>query len=187
VIVTKNLEREQLRRFVQYWDRLMEAVPEARREAVEEAGVAVKRALDAQIQRADLSSGEAKGRVRSWQDLRIGSRGGYAAISPGRETVYSWDKRANFGGRARQHTWNGKPVTARQVTTWLEQGHGTGTTGRMETSRLKGGRTRQRKARWGSGYVAGRKFYADTRDDALEIALKAADKVLCRIADEVDL
>ena len=162
--VSKNIERERLRRFVQYWDRLLEIVPEARREAVESAGEAVKRLLDAQIQRADLSSGEAKGRVISWQRIRLGSGGGWAAISPTKGTVYSWDQRAGFGARVRQHTWHGKPVTARQVTIWLERGHGVRP----------------------SGYVTGRQFYAGTRDDAQQIALKAADKVLCRIADEVD-
>lgn len=184
--VSRNLEREQLRRFVKYWDKLIQTVPQARREASEAAGEAVKRSLDIQIQTANLSSMDAKGRVKSWQALRLGSGGGWAAVSAAKGlTVYSFDARRNFGGRYRQHTWKGKPVTAGQVTRWLERGHGTGTTGRMETSWTKRGR-RQRKARWGSGYVAGRQFYAATRDDAQEIALKAADKVLCKIADEVD-
>lgn len=162
--VSKNLERERLRRFIQCWDQLLQVVPEARREAVKAAGEAVKQSLGTQIQRADLSSGEAKGRVSSWQRLRLGSRGGWAAVSAMKGTVYSRDRRANFGARVRQHTWHGKPVTARQMTTWLERGHGIRP----------------------SGYVSGRQFYAYTRDDAQEIALKAADKVLCRIADEVD-
>ena len=50
--VSRNLEREQVRRFVQYWDRLLQVVPEARKEAVEAAGEAVKRSLNTQIQRA---------------------------------------------------------------------------------------------------------------------------------------
>ena len=164
VSTTRNLDREKMRRFVRYWDRLLEVVPEARREAVEAAGEAVKRSLDVQIQSADLSSIESKGRVSSWQRLRLGSGGGWAAISAMKGTVYSWDKRANFGGRTRQHTWRGRAVTAQQVTAWLERGHGVRP----------------------SGYVSGRRFYASTKDDALKIALQAADKVLCRIADEVD-
>lgn len=164
VSTTRNLDREKMRRFIQYWDRLLEVVPEARREAVEEAGQAVKRSLDAQIRSAGLSGIEAKGRVSAWQQIRLGSGGGWAAISPMKGTVYSWDRRANFGARVRQHTWHGRPVTARQVTTWLERGHG-----------IKPG-----------GYVSGLRFYAATKDDAQEIALKAADRVLCRIADEVD-
>lgn len=164
VSTTRNMERERLRRFVRYWDRLLEIVPEARREAVQAAGETVKGALDGQIQSAGLSGAEAKGRVKSWQRLRLGSGGGWAAVSAMKGTVYSRDRRAGFGARARQHTWHGKPVTARQVTGWLERGHGVRP----------------------SGYVSGRQFYARTRDGAQETALKAADKVLCRIADEVD-
>ena len=81
--VSRNLEREQVRRFVQYWDRLLQVVPEARKEAVEAAGEAVKRSLNTQIQSANLSSGEAKGRVKSWQELRLGSGGGWAACPRG--------------------------------------------------------------------------------------------------------
>jgi len=180
------MKREQLRRFVSYWDKLLQAVPEARKEAVEAAGEAVRRSLDAQIQSADLSGGEAKGRVKSWQELRLGSGGGYAALSPRKGTVYSFDRRAGFGGRYRQHTWSGRPVTARQVTTWLERGHGTGTTGQLESVWTKRKGQHRHRARWGSGYVAGRQFYAGARDDAQDLALKAADRVLCRILDEVD-
>ena len=118
VSTTRNMERERLRRFVRYWDRLLEIVPEARREAVQAAGETVKGALDGQIQSAGLSGAEAKGRVKSWQRLRLGSGGGWAAVSAMKGTVYSRDRRAGFGAR--------------------------------------------------------------------ETALKAADKVLCRIADEVD-
>jgi len=50
------MKREQLRRFVSYWDKLLQAVPEARKEAVEAAGEAVSRSLDAQIQSADIMS-----------------------------------------------------------------------------------------------------------------------------------
>lgn len=185
--VSRNLERNRLRRFVKYWDELFQLVPEARREAMEAAGEAVKRSLDTQIQASNFSSMEAMGRVKSWQVLRLGSGGGWAAVSAmKRSTVYSFDSRRNFGGSYRQHTWKGKPVTAGQVTAWLERGHGTGTTGQIETVLTKRKWIHQRKERWGSGYVAGRQFYAYTKDDALEIALKAANKVLGRIADEVE-
>lgn len=163
--VTRNLERERVRRFVQYWEELLELLPEARREAVEAAGREIQRSLDRQIQRADLDGAGAKGHVSSWQELRLGSGGGWAAVSPRRETVKSWEKRKTYAGRFRQHTRKGKSVTARQVTTWLERGHGTPQ----------------------GGYVAARQFYAYTQDDALEIGLKAADRVLCQLADEVDI
>lgn len=37
-----------------------------------------------------------------------------------------------------------------------------------------------------TAYVKGRQFYSWTKAKALELALKAADRVLSRIADEVD-
>lgn len=179
---TRNLDRERMRRFVQAWDDVLQMVPEARREAVEAAGKAVKQSLDAQIQNADLSSIEAKGRVSSWQRLRLGSGGGWAAISAMKEAVSSWDQRKGI----RQHTWQGKAVTARQVTTWLERGHGTRLTGKMEVVLTRRKKIHERKERGGLGYVSGRQFYAWTKDDALDIALKAAEKVLARIESELE-
>lgn len=56
--------------------------------------------------------------MRTWQELRVGSKGGYAALSPGKGTA---QPRAG----ETQHTWKGKPVSKKQVTRWLERGHGT--------------------------------------------------------------
>lgn len=170
------------------FDGLVRELPEVKRKAVEAAGEAVKRSLNAQIRSADLSGIEAKGRVSAWQQIRLGSGGGWAAISPMKGTVYSWDRRANFGDRVRQHTWHGKAMTAGLLTMLLERGHSVGVRGYTAKDRLKYRRdlAPARKGGWGSTHVAGRQFYAYTKVDAQEVALKAADKVLCRIADEVD-
>ena len=162
---TARMDRARLEQFNRFWEELLQAVPDARRQAVEEAGAAVQRELNAQIGAAELADG-AKGTVRTWQELRVGSKGGYAALSPGKGTA---QPRA---GEA-QHTWKGKPVSKKQVTRWLERGHGT---------RRPAGVTRASAA----GYVKGRQFYSWTKAKALELALKAADRVLSRIADEVD-
>ena len=156
------LERQEMDRFARYWERLYQALPDARRQAAQAMGAAVKKDLNVQIQAADLES-SAKGSVRSWQAARIGSKGGYAAVSPIKGTVWSKDRRSG-GWKMRQHTYKGKPVTAKQVTRWLERGHGTPA----------------------GGYVKGRQFYSFTRAKAWEHARKAADKVLSAIADEVD-
>ena len=80
--------------------------------------------------------------------------------------VYAMAIRAMRRDRAgqKQHTWRGDPVTQKQVTRWLERGHGTPQ----------------------GGYVKGRQFYSFTRMKAWEHARKAADRVLSLIADEVD-
>ena len=143
-------------RFARYWEKLYQAFPDARRQAAQAMGEAVQKDLNAQIQAADLENG-AKSTVRSWQDVRIGSRGGYAAVYPAGGV-------AKPRAGQKQHTWRGDPVTQKQVTRWLERGHGTPQ----------------------GGYVKGRQFYSFTRMKAWEHARKAADRVLSLIADEVD-
>ena len=98
---TARMDRARLERFNRFWEELLQAVPDARRQAVEEAGEAVQRELNTQIGAAELADG-AKGTVRTWQELRVGSKGGYAALSPGKGTA---QPRAG----ETQHTWKGKP------------------------------------------------------------------------------
>ena len=114
---TARMDRARLERFNRFWEELLQAVPDARLQAVEEAGAAVQRELNAQIGAAELADG-AKGTVRTWQELRVGSKGGYAALSPGKGTAQPRVEET-------QHTWKGKPVSKKQVTRWLERGHGT--------------------------------------------------------------
>lgn len=123
---TARMDRARLERFNRFWEELLQAVPDARRQAVEEAGEAVQRELNTQIGAAELADG-AKGTVRTWQELRVGSKGGYAALSPGKGTA---QPRAG----ETQHTWKGKPVSKKQVTRWLERGHGTRRAGRPEAA-----------------------------------------------------
>lgn len=151
-----TLERQEMDRFARYWEKLYQAFPDARRQAAQAMGEAVQKDLNAQIQAADLKNG-AKGTVRSWQQMRLGSKGCYAAVSPAKEVA-----RPRPGQK--QHTWRGDSVTQKQVTRWLERGHGTPQ----------------------GGYVKGRQFYSFTRMKAWEHARKAADRVLSLIADEVD-
>ena len=172
------LERQDMERFARYWEKLFETVPAARHRGVEAMGAAVQKDLNAQIQAADLGT-DAKGTVCAWQEIRIGSRGGYAAVSPGRGIA---TPRAG-----KQHTYLGSPVTQKQVTRWLERGHGTPSTGPKRWNYVVRTKKWHRIAkRQGEGYVKGRLFYSWTKRKAWETARKAADAVLSRIADEVD-
>lgn len=63
--LTKNLERA------------MKEFPEERRAAHEKVGKILKRRLDANIA---SRVNDAHGKIRSWQEVHIGSKGGYAAI-----------------------------------------------------------------------------------------------------------
>ena len=109
----------------------------------------------------------------------MGSKGGYAALSPGKGTAQPRVEET-------QHTWKGKPVSKKQVTRWLERGHGTRRPAAGSSrSWNQAGRAGVARAS-AAGYVKGRQFYSWTKMKALDLALKAADRVLSRIADEVD-
>ena len=175
-----TLDRRMVEKFNQYWEKLYRVVPEARAQAVKAMGEAAQRQLNAQIGKADLEA-DAKGTVQSWQELRLGSGGGYAALSP--------QKGNPSGGRPK--SWHGKAVTVKQVTKWLERGHGARkpdpqkayawSTARKNRSRRSGLNTAT-----GLRYVKGRMFYSWTKLKVGELALKAAEQTLSTIADEVD-
>ena len=104
--------------------------------------------------------------MERWQQLRMGSGGGYIAVSP-------------VSDEAVQVTRGGKNTTSKDVTRYLERGHGirppSGRAGRY-VPRVRSGRT----------YVPGRMFYSWAAANAEKLALKAADRAMGRIADEID-
>lgn len=168
-----TLDRKAIEKFNSYWEDLMEEFPEARASAVKAMGQAVKRDLDAQIGRADLEA-DAKGTVRSWQELRLGSRGGYAALSA--------QKGKPSGGRTK--SWRGQAVTIKQVIKWLERGHGVrkpapGSAAAWNRAGRSGLNTVT-----GLRYVKGRMFYSWTKMKAMEHALDAANEALEIFAEE---
>lgn len=180
-----TLDRQKLDRFARRWEDLYRAFPEARRKAAETMAESVKKDLNAQIQAANLAP-SAKATVRSWQQIRLGSGGGWSAVSPAKGTVMSRDPRKG-GWKMRQHTNQGKPVTAKQVTRWLERGHGTPPTGRKTQSYVRKTKTWHEIAeRSGSGYVEGRLFYSWTYMKAVDHAIEAAEKLLDSISEEMD-
>lgn len=175
---TARFERERLRRFLDCWEPLFEVVPQARADAVKAMGEAMEQELHARIQAADLEA-DAKGTVISWQELRLGSGGGYAAVSPIKGKTVQSRVRTKNSVKMCQHTYKGMPVTSKQISGWLEKGHGVR---KADTTKDYAWR------RWGSRktYVAGRQFYSFARLKSRDLAYKAADRVLSQIADEVD-
>lgn len=174
---TARVDHKKLEQFNHYWDRMLDQFPEYRREAVEAAGQAVRRELSGQIQAAALGAG-AKGTVDAWQALRLGSRGGYAAVTPSGGAAQTGD------GRAR--TWRDKRVTKRQVTKWLEKGHGVRKPAPGSSARwARVGRSGINMAT-GTRYVKARQFYSFTKEKAFDLGLAAADKCLSRLEDEIE-
>lgn len=158
---------EAIRKFERYWEDLFEEFPAARAAAVNEMGKAVKEDLDAQI----LSQGvdDLFGHIRNTQEVRFGSRGGYAAVSP-----VASEMTDRYG---RTKTWKGQQVSTRQVTRWLEKGHGA----RKPSGSAKKYRLQLRGASFGKKgnlYIKGHLFYSWTKLRALDHALSAANKAM---------
>lgn len=114
---------------IKRFDKLIAEAPEMRREFHEKAGEVLKELVDSSI----VSSGinDSHGTVRRWQVVRIGSKGGYAAVS------------AKSGAVG--------PNSAGAITNYLEHGHVT----RTPSGRAK----RYRKPRVRVAFVNGFHFY----------------------------
>ena len=114
---------------IKRFDKLIAEAPEMRRQFHEKAGEVLKELVDTSIESSGIN--DAHGTVRRWQVARVGSRGGYAAVSAeGGETG------ANSPGA---------------ITNYLEHGHVT----RTPSGRAK----RHRKSRVKVAFVNGFHFY----------------------------
>lgn len=145
--------------FWKSWDEAIQRIPDLKREALEAMGEAVLQEVREQISRRGVN--DPQGRVARWQEVRKGDRGGYVAVSPSPdETV--------------QVTRSGEKTTSKDVTRYLERGHGI---------RPPSGRTRRYVPRIASHrtYVSGRMFYSWAKLDAGKIALEKANRVLERL------
>jgi len=134
---------------------LLSELPDMRREMHESAGAAVRDAVHAEI----VASGiyDSHGKIRGWQELYIGSYGGYAAV------------RAVKGGVA------GKNPGA--ITNYLESGH---------RVRQPSGKAKQvRKSRAKQQRVKAYGFYRTSRGPAQNIAMTAANKFADKVAGKL--
>lgn len=155
-----SLDKSGWDKFMAAWQNVTEAFPDAKRRALHEAGKVILLEVMDQI----VISGIRDNRfhVRSWQDMRIGSGGGYVAIAPAVVNVPS------------------KGLMSKKITKYLDLGYAarrpSGTNKRYEP-RIERARIGPR----GNVYVPGRHFYDSARPKANEEAKKAAEKVLAQI------
>jgi len=147
-------------KFLKAWENVIEAYPDAKRQALEEAGKAVLQEVRNQIIITGIRDN--RSRVRSWQQYRMGSGGGYVAISPAVVDV------------------PGKGLMSKKITKYLDLGH---------AAREPSGKSKRYQPRInaagigakGNVYVRGRYFYRAVKPQADSIAKKAAEKVLAQI------
>ena len=147
--------------FWRFWDDAIQRIPDLKREALEAMGKAVQQEVREQISRRGVH--DSQGRVAKWQEMRIGSKGGYVAVSPSPD-------------EAVQVTRSGETTTSKDVTRYLERGHGIPT---------PSGRNRRYQPRITSHrtYVPGRMFYSWAKMDAQKIALEEAGRAMDQLTD----
>ena len=142
------------------WQNVTEAFPDAKRRALHEAGKVVLLEVMDQIVVSGIR--DTRFHVRSWQHVRIGSGGGYAAIAPAVVDV------------------PGKGLMSKKITKYLDKGYAA----RRPSGRSKRYEPQLKKVgigTTGNVYVPGRHFYDASRAKANSEAKKAAEKVLVQI------
>lgn len=151
--------------FWRFWDEAIQRIPGLKREALEAMGKAVLQEVREQIPRRGVN--DQQGRVARWQEMRMGSKGGYVAVSPSTDEIVQVVRRGIF---KREKT------TSADVTLYLERGHGIRPpSGRAKryVSRVESHRT----------YVPGRMFYSWAKQDAGKIALEEANRAMDQLTD----
>lgn len=166
---------QDLGRLLHAFDEVLEKIPEAREKALEAAGERVKKELDRQIV-ARLPGRDQHGRVRSWQDVTMGSKGGYLRIKPTDLEIVN------------KYRYN-----SRQVTGYLERGHKIASSGRGRYRAVSRSEAAPKKDSHvvtnessGDLVVKGFQFYSWTRSRAANEARKAAEIVLEELEDTLE-
>lgn len=141
-------DTKELEKFIHFYGRFLEKLPAIKTQALYAAGKAMQEEVRKQIQEQGVH--DSFGRVKRWQQVHLGSKGGYSAVRPIAEHT--------------QKTWKGKPVYSSQITKWLERGH----------------RARTNKNGYFSGpsYVKGRLFYSWARSKGVDAARDAFEREL---------
>jgi len=144
------------------WNSVIRQVPDAKKRALAAAGAAIKKEVDKQIAGQGVHD---FGRVQSWQEVRVGSKGGFVAITPKAENI--------------RVSASGSPTTARKVTGYLEKGHQT-RSGRASDYADEHGMVTYNETT-GAAIVPGRHFYAMARLQAGNIGRAAGEQIMKEI------
>lgn len=145
-MIQAKLDTGELNRLTEKLDQSPEVIKQAKREAFETAAGKVKQALDGRI--------GGTGKVRSWQEQYVGSKGGYAAVRPAANTYTDKSRRYAVG----------------YVTNAINSGH---------KFPSPSGKNQRYKPRIVSGRqnVPGKQFYEATQSEVEQIAQEAVNQV----------
>ena len=151
----QNIDIRKLSELGENLERAMKEFPADRRAAHEELGKILKQRLDASI---SARVNDAHGKIRGWQEVHVGSRGGYVAIRPAKNP-------------------SGKDGAA-AVTGYLESGH---------RIRLPSGKAKRlQKSRIRVAYIRGRYFYRDTAREIERDAQQIMENLAQTVAKKIE-
>ncbi len=157
-MIEAKLEAGDIERFAEVLEGAPAVVKDAKRQAFEAAAPKLLSEVRRQIGGA--------GKVQSWQDMQVGSRGGYAAVRP-RAGAYT------------DPTRTGKRYAVGYVTNAIESGH------RFPTPTGKN-RDYRPRMRSGAMKVPGKQFYAKAEARADAIAQQAVEQVAEALAAHLE-
>lgn len=153
-----NIDTTQLEKLSRNLEQAMKEFPEERRAAHEKVGQMLEKRLKATMSaRLNTRNKNPKG-VIGWQEVHVGSKGGYAAIRPAK-------------------TPSGKNG-AGAITNYLESGH--------KIRRPSGKAKRLQKSRIRVAYVAGRYFYRDTAREISQNAEQIMKELAQTMAKKIE-
>ena len=157
--MAQTVELEGLDRIRKSWDVLLERFPAEKRRVLSQVGQELLRQVRVQI--------GGTGKVAGWQDIHMGSGGGYVAVRPRAKTY--------------QTTKGGKRYAVGYITNAIEGGHRTG--GRQPGPKAAGYRYRPRLH---VSAVPGRWFYDRVRAQVGSLTQEELDTLLGTIIDGLE-
>lgn len=146
-------------------------LPKLRKQIHEEIAQSLKRGIDSNI---NATINDSHGKIRDWQVPRVGSGGGYAAISP-----TSKPPGKNGAGAITNYLENGHmPRRAAANSKYVY------TLTKADIRRAK--EIAERRAKQAGTYIEGRDFYQKTEKNAVEEAVKAGHKLIDKVVKEIE-
>lgn len=146
-----KLDTRELDGLIKKLEQAPEVFQQARREAMEQAAPKLLQAVRGEI--------GGRGKVQRWQDSFVGSKGGYAAARPKKDTFTEPTKK------------EGHKYAVGLVTNAINSGH------RYTGQSVRGKGRRKTADKFTSGRVAGRYFYEAAQTKAAQVAQEAVQQV----------
>lgn len=151
----QSIEISELEKFNSDLDELLKQVPGARCELHEKIGQMAGGEVENEIAQSGFKGGGEK--LRNWQEVHIGSRGGYAAVRP-----------------TNAKTGDNSPGA---ITNYNEGGH---------TIRNPTGKSKNYRSKIKVPYVEGRHFYQSARRTAEKEAIEIAEDFADKLAEKLE-